>query len=310
VATLEQSSLGKSSIGVSRIGLGCNNFGRKLDVVEARRVVDAALDAGINFFDTADVYGGGQRSIPAVREATFGDSERFLGEALSGRRDRIVVATKFGNPMEDRTVARGAPAYVRSAVDASLGRLGVEHIDVLYYHRPDGVTPLAETIGAMEDLVRAGKVRAIGCSNLTSAQLAEVGDRIAVLENELNLLERSDEAEVLPLCLKLGVGYVPYFPLAGGKLSGKYRRDQSAPAGARLEQQPLSENEYDRIEALEEFAEAEGHNLLELAIAWLASHPAIPSVIAGATSAEQVQANAAAGGWQLTPEQFDAVSRL
>jgi aryl-alcohol dehydrogenase-like predicted oxidoreductase len=297
--------LGRSGIKVSRLGLGGNTFGWLLDVDGTRRVVDAALDAGVNFIDTADMYGRTGPKLPAVRAGARGDSERFLGQVLAGRRDRVVVATKFGNDMGDGETLRGSPAYVRRAVDASLARLRMDYVDVLYYHRPDGVTPLAETVGAMEELVRDGKVRALGCSNLSVAELREVGTKLSALQNRHNLLERADAAEVIPACAELGVAYIPFSPLAGGLLSGKYRRD--GPAEGRLAATDLGDVDYDRLESLERFARDRGHDLLELAIAWLASDPAIPAVIAGATSPEQVRANAAGAGWQLSAEERAAI---
>ncbi len=294
---------------VSRVGLGCNNFGSRLDLEATRAVVDAAIDAGVTFFDTADIYGG------------RGDSERQLGEILRGRRDEVVLATKFGMDMGDGIEARGASSYVRSATEASLARLQVDAVDLLYYHRPDGVTPLAETLGAMDELVREGKTRAIGCSNLTLEQLDEAAQTVSehglaplvALQNEYSLLRRSAEGDILPRCHELGIGFVPYFPLASGLLTGKYRRGEPAPPGARLagRSEALSDDRLAAVERLEAFAEEQGRSLLELAISGLASRPGVSSVIAGATSAEQVRANAAAGAWQLdrdTLQQLDAVA--
>ncbi len=295
---MEHRPLGSSGIEVSVVGLGCNNFGRRVDLEGARAVVDAALDAGATFLDTADIYG------------SQGGSERLLGEVLQGRRERVVLVTKFGHDMGDGVTARGAPDYARRAVEASLERLRTDRVDLLYYHRPDGVTPLAETIGAMEELVREGKARAIGCSNLDAAQLAEVGPRIVALQNHYSLLERGDDAEVIPLCVELGISYVPYFPLASGLLTGKYRRGEPAPAGTRLHGEEIEDEEYDRVEALERFARERGRTLLELAVAGLLSQPAIPSVIAGATKPEQVRANAAAAEWRLSEEELAALGRL
>jgi aryl-alcohol dehydrogenase-like predicted oxidoreductase len=289
--------LGTSDLRVSRVGLGCNNFGGRLDLERTRAVVDAALDAGVTFLDTADIYGN------------RGGSERFLGELLQGRRDRVVLATKVGNDMgTDDDVPRGSRAYILPAVDASLERLRVDHVDLLYYHRPDGVTPLAETIGALQEVVVAGKARWLGCSNLTAAQLEEAvaadragGSRLVALQNEYNLLERDAERDVLPRCVELGLGFVPYFPLASGLLTGKYRRGEPAPAGSRLEQRVESTDAgvWDRVEALERFAAARGRTLLELAIAALASRPGVASVIGGATRPEQARQNAAVAEWRL-----------
>jgi aryl-alcohol dehydrogenase-like predicted oxidoreductase len=285
---VERRPLGTSGIEVSVVGLGCNNFGNRLGLEATRRVVDAALDLGVNFLDTADIYGD------------LGGSERLLGEVLEGRRDRVVLATKFGHDMGDGKVARGSRRYMRRAVEASLERLRTDRIDLLYYHRPDGVTPLAETLGAMEELVREGKARALGGSNLDTEQLREVGGRIAALQNHYSLLERSDDAETIPLCRELSVSYVPYFPLASGLLTGKHRRGAIAP-GTRLEGREIEEAEFDRVEALERFAQKRGHTLLELAFAGLLSQDVIASVIAGATKPEQVRANVAAAEWRLSP---------
>jgi aryl-alcohol dehydrogenase-like predicted oxidoreductase len=286
--------LGNSGLRVSRVGLGCNNFGRRLDLERTREVVEAALSEEINFLDTADIYGGG-------------DSERFLGEVLEGRRDEVVLATKFG--MADD--GSGSREYARRAIAASLERLRTDVIDLYYYHQPDGVTPVAETIGAMLELVDEGMVRAIGVSNFSAEQLDEAvqAGPVAALQNRYNLLEREAEREVLPRCQELGVSFIPYFPLASGLLTGKYRRGEPAPPGSRLEgrHDALLEETVERIEWLEEFAQARDRSLLELAIAGLASQPAVASVIAGATRPEQVRANAAAAGWELGEDDLAAV---
>jgi aryl-alcohol dehydrogenase-like predicted oxidoreductase len=295
---VERRPLGTSGISVSVTGLGCNNFGGRLDLAATRAVVDAALDLGVTFLDTADIYGN------------HGGSERFLGEVLRDRRDRVVLATKFGHDMGDGETARGAPAYARRAVEASLERLRTDRVDLLYYHRPDGVTPLAETLDAMEELVREGKALAIACSNLDAAQLREAGRRIVALQNHYSLLERRDDEDVLPLCRELGVAYIPYFPLASGLLTGKYRRGEPAPTGTRLEGRQIEDAEYDRVESLERFAEERGHTLLELAFAGLLSQPGIPSVIAGATRADQVRANVAASEWRLSKDELEALRLL
>ena len=283
--------LGKSDLRVSRVGLGCNNFGRRLDLDGTRAVVEAALAEGINFLDTADVYGGG-------------DSERFLGEILEGRRDEVVLATKFG--MADD--GNGSREYVRRAITGSLERLRTDVIDLYYYHRPDGVTPIAETVGAMMELVDERTVRAIGVSNFSAEQLDEAlrAGPVVALQNRYNLLERDAEAEALPRSRELGVAFIPYFPLASGLLTGKYRRGQPPPSGTRLEgrREALSDEAFDRVERLEEFAEARGRSLLELAITGLASQPAIASVIAGATRPEQVRQNAAAAEWELSGDEL------
>jgi aryl-alcohol dehydrogenase-like predicted oxidoreductase len=292
--------LGTSGVQVSRVGLGCNNFGRRLDLVGSRIVVEAALAAGITFFDTADVYGDG-------------DSERFLGEVLEGRREQVVLATKFGFGAGG-SAAPGSLAFIRSSLDASLERLRTDYVDLYYYHRPDGVTPMAETIGALTELIEEGRVRAIGISNVTVEQLDEAvqAGAVAAVQNEYSLLDRTVEADVLPRCRGLGVGFVPYFPLASGFLTGKYRRDEPAPPGTRLEGRPerLTDEAFDRIEALEEQARAHSRTLLELAIAALASEPGVASVIAGATSPEQVRENAAAADWELGADEREELRKL
>ena len=300
---MESIELGASGLRVSRVGLGCNNFGGRIDFEATRAVVDAALEVGITFFDTAAVYGGG------------GGSERFLGEILEGRRDRVVLATKFGWE-QDR--GRGAREHVLSAIDASLERLRTDYVDLYYLHKPDPETPIGETLAALDELVRAGKARAIGCSNFSAAQLAEAdrvaGEqgtaRFAVLQNHFSLLERADDQDVLPLCRELGVAYVPYFPLASGLLTGKYRRGEPAPEGTRLAGRKIEDARLDRVAALERFAEERGHTLLELAVSALASTPGITSVIAGATKPEQVRANATAGSWHLSAEDLQVLAAV
>jgi aryl-alcohol dehydrogenase-like predicted oxidoreductase len=298
---VDQRRLGGSDVHVSVVGLGCNNFGGRLDFDRARAVVDAALEAGITFFDTADVYGSG------------GTSERFLGEILDGRRDDVVIATKFGHDVGLGKEPRGTRSYIRRALEASLERLRTDRIDLYYYHRPDGVTPLAETLGALWELVDEGRVRAVGCSNFSAAQLREAADfarasgrpQIAALQNRYNLLERDAEEEILPLCRELGISFVPYFPLASGVLTGKYRRGEPPPAGSRLQSRPeaWSTERLERVEELEAFAEERGHTLLELAIGALASRSEVASVIAGATTPEQARANAGAL-WMLTDDEL------
>jgi len=299
---MEHTDLGP--LRVSRVGLGCNNFGGRLDLAGTRRVVDAALDAGVSLFDTADIYGN------------RGGSERLLGELLQGRRDRVVLATKFGGEMDGSS--GGAPAYVRQALEASLQRLQTDHVDLLYHHFPDDATPIADTVGAMSKLVGEGKVRAIGVSNVTADQLAEAAAtaEIAAVQNEYSLLAREAERDLLPACLNLGVGFVPYFPLASGFLTGKYRPGEAA-AGSRLgavedgaSVTRRASASFATIERLQRFAEEQGHTLLELAIAGLASRPGVASVIAGATKPEQVRANAAAGDWRLTADQLVALDAI
>ncbi|HET6684351.1 MAG TPA: aldo/keto reductase [Gaiella sp.] len=292
---MESVRFGRSELEVSRVGLGCNNFGRRLDRERTRRVVEAALDAGITFFDTAESYGDGE-------------SERFLGAALGERRSDVVVATKFGWAPGD--LPGGSPERVRRAIDASLERLGTDVIDLCYYHRPDGVTPLSETLGAMQELVAAGKVRRLGLSNVDVDLLEEAaatGVEVVAVQNRYSLVHRDDEAGVLPFCREHEIGYVPYFPLESGLLTGKYRRGEPAPEGSRLAAGDVRDEQFDEVERLEERAEALGCSLLELAIGGLASIDGIASVIAGATTPEQVRANAAAGSWRLSAAELESL---
>jgi aryl-alcohol dehydrogenase-like predicted oxidoreductase len=300
---VERVSLGDSGLTVSRVGLGCNNFGGRIDLAATRAVVDAALDAGVTFFDTAAVYGNG------------GDSERFLGEILEGRRDRVVLATKFGWGSES---GDGRADTARASLEESLERLRTQYVDLYYLHKPDASTPIAETLGALDELVRDGKARALGCSNFSAEQLADA-DRVAgelgtarftVLQNHYNLLRRDDDADVLPLSRELGVAYIPYFPLASGLLTGKYRRGEPAPAGTRLEGREIEDERFDRIERLAAFAEERGRSLHELAMSALASTPGIGSIISGATTPEQVRSNAAASSWELPPDELATLSEI
>jgi aryl-alcohol dehydrogenase-like predicted oxidoreductase len=302
--------LGSSGLLVSVVGLGCNNFGGRLDLEAARAVVDAALDAGVTLLDTADVYGGP------------GGSETILGQLLEGRRDEVVLATKFGMSMgeESERELRGSRRYIRRAVEASLQRLRTDYIDLYQYHRPDGTTPVAETLEALSELVTEGKVRYVGCSNFAAWQLIDAEwisqsgglRRFISAQNEYSLLERGAEAELLPACERHGIGVLPYFPLANGLLTGKYRRGEPAPAGTRLaaRAQVLDHADFDRIDALEAFAAAAGRSLLELAIGGLAAQPAVASVIAGATTADQVRANVAAGAWIPDAGELEQLAEL
>ncbi|MCL3819032.1 aldo/keto reductase [Aeromicrobium wangtongii] len=297
-------TLGRSDITVSAIGIGCNAFGTRIDAVQTRAVVDAALDHGVTFFDTADSYGKGQ-------------SEQLLGAALAGRRDEVVIATKFGRDMGgvngDDGGRRGTASYVRTAVEASLRRLGTDHIDLYQLHTPDPSTPMEETLGALTELVSEGKVRAIGSSNLQAWQVVDADwiarsgglASFATAQNEYSLYNRTAEVELVPACRHLGVGILPYFPLAYGLLTGTYRRGEAAPDGTRLAIQSdrLASADWDRIEALQAFADQRDISLLQLAIGGLAAQPAVSSVIAGVTRPEQVAANAAAVAW--TPTQAD-----
>lgn len=299
---MEVVELGASGLRVSRVGLGGNNFGARIGAAQTRAVVEAALEEGITFFDTAAIYGGGE-------------SERLLGEILEGRRERVVLATKFGWGSEHGC---GDPELVRRSLEESLERLRTDCVDLYYLHRPDPDTPVGETLAALDEVVRAGKARAVGCSNFSAEQLAEA-DRVArergtvrftVLQNHYNLLCRDDDRDVLPLCRELGVGYVPYFPLASGLLTGKYRRGQPAPAGSRLAGREIPDEQWERVEALARFAAERGRTLLDLAIGALASTPGIGSIIAGATTPEQVRANARAASSRLDPDELEALADL
>jgi aryl-alcohol dehydrogenase-like predicted oxidoreductase len=300
--------LGTEGPDVAVVGLGCNNFGRVVDLEGTRAVVDAALDAGVTLLDTADVYGD------------KGGSESLLGEVLEGRRDRVVLATKFGQDMGDGTEARGSRAYIHKAIDASLQRLRTDVVDLYQYHTPDNITPFEETFGALDELVRAGKVRYVGHSNLDAAQVEEVDAicrehgfaRPVSAQNQYSLLRREAEAELLPTCERLGIGVLPYFPLASGLLTGKYRRGEPRPQGTRLSDREtvFTDETFERLDALEAFAEERGLTLLQVAIGGLLAQPAISSVIAGATKAEQVRANAETANWEATPEDLAELNRL
>ncbi|GGK97081.1 aldo/keto reductase [Mangrovihabitans endophyticus] len=297
--------LGNSGLVVSVVGLGCNNFGRKLDAEQTASVVDAAFDAGITLFDTADIYG-----------SPHGASEKTLGAALKGRRDDIVLATKFGMNMEgvngNDFGARGSRRYIVRAVEASLRRLDTDYIDLYQMHQPDPATPIDETLAALDDLVRSGKVRYLGNSNFAGWQIADADwtaraagqTPFISAQNQYSLLQRDVESEVLPACEHFGLGFLPFFPLDSGLLSGKYRRGEKPAEGTRLSleryQRWLDNADWDTIEALTAFGAERGHSLLDVAIAGLASRPAVTSVIAGATTPEQVRQNAAAGAWQLS----------
>lgn len=305
------------SLEVSIVGLGCNNFGMRIDEDRTKVVVDAAIEAGINFFDTADVYG------------MRGRSEEFLGKALGSRRDEVLIATKFGSPMADDGQSQGGSGrWIRQAVEDSLRRLGTDRIDLYQLHSPDANTPQEETLAALDELVRAGKLREIGCSNFGSTLIDEAQSvskdkelaRYASVQNNYSLLERGVEKKVLPACERHGMGFLPYFPLASGLLTGKYRSPDDLPEGTRLAtmaqaipdraKQVLSDENFAIVGKLRAFAEEKGHTLLELAMSWLASRPVIASVIAGATNADQVKANVASVGWKMTNEEMDQVGEL
>ncbi len=310
---MELRNLGRSGLRVSAIGLGCNNFGGRIGLEASRAVVHAALDAGITLFDTADAYG------------ERGGSETALGEILGPRRKDIVLATKFALPMDDAETLKGASRrYIMQAVDASLRRLRTDWIDLYQQHRPDPLTPIEETLRALEDLTRAGKIRYAGCSNLPSWQVADADWTARHLgipgfvscQDEFSLLVRGNEAELMPAMRAHGLGLLPYFPLASGLLTGKYRRNQPMPEGARLTgtqrlaDRYLTDANWAKAEGLQDFAEARGHTILELAFSWLLAQAPVSSVIAGATRPEQVQANVAAGGWVLAPEELAEVDRI
>ncbi len=305
---MRERQVGSSGLVVSVVGVGCNNFGWRIDEPSARAVVNAAVESGITLFDTAESYGDGL-------------SEEFLGRALAGRRDRVVIATKFGwgSGRGDNEIARGSRAYVREAIERSLRRLGTDHVDLYQYHRPDGVTPIEETLGALDELVQEGKVRWIGSSNMSAEQvvgadrtsLARGLARFVSAQNEYSWLERAPEADLIPACADLGIGFIPYFPLASGLLTGKYRRSEAWPQGTRIASgERVSEEKWRRLEALEAFAVERGVGLLEVAIGGLAAQPAVCSVIAGAMTPEQVRANAAAGAWEPSRAELEQLLSL
>jgi aryl-alcohol dehydrogenase-like predicted oxidoreductase len=300
--------LGTSGLTVSVVGLGCNNFGRRLDLEGTRAVVDAALEQGITLLDTSDSYGGG-------------DSESFLGEILEGRRDQVVLATKFGTHLGGlEEEARGSRRYIRRAVEASLRRLRTDYIDLYQHHRPDPKTPLEETVAALDELVAEGKVRYTGSSNYAGFRIADADwiasfehrTRMVSAQNHYSLLERGVEREVIPACVEHRVGMLPYYPLANGLLTGKYRRDGAAPAGSRLAGRTdwLTPEAFDRVEALEKYAADRDISLLDVAVGGLAAQPAVASVIAGATRPEQVVANVEAADWHPTPEDLAALDAI
>jgi aryl-alcohol dehydrogenase-like predicted oxidoreductase len=304
--------LGKSSIEVSIVGLGCNNFG-VLDIESSRKVVDRAIERGITLFDTADVYGN------------RGGSEEQLGQILGPRRKAIVLATKFGMAMDDdESKARGSRPYIMEAVEASLKRLRTDWIDLYQLHRPDPKTPMEETLRALDDLVKQGKVRAIGCSNLPAAgidEAAAVSSRsgvaaFATAQDEYSLLVRGAEKELIPAIGRNGMSLLPYFPLASGLLTGKYERGREPPANtrfgrmARFADRYMNDGNWTIVEALKNFCEARGRTLVELAFSWLLSHDCLASVIAGATRPEQIEANVKAADWVLTPAERAEVDRI
>lgn len=307
--------LGDSGLVVSVVGIGCNNFGRKIDDDGTRAVIDAAIEQGINFFDTADIYGG-----------PSGASEIAVGKALRGRRDDVVIATKFGMDMAGANGpdhgARGGRGYLVRAVEASLRRLDTDHIDLYQIHTPDPGTPIGETLSALDDLVRAGKVRYLGNSNFAGWQIADADwtardtghTPFVSAQNEYSWLKRDIEIEVIPACERFGLGLLPFFPLSSGLLTGKYRRGVEPPAGGRLSAPSFAPHleaaAWDTIEAIEAFAKARDLTMLDVAIGGLAAQPAVASVIAGATHPDQARANAAAGSWQPTSEDLTELRHI
>ena len=304
--------LGTSGLKVSAVGLGCNNFGMRIDAKETQAVVDAAIDAGVTLFDTADIYGGTK-------------SEEFLGQALGKKRHQIVLATKFGMAIGgDAAKKGGSRRWIMTAVEDSLGRLKTDYIDLYQFHAPDPETPIDETLRALDDLVSQGKVRYIGNSNFAGWQIADADWQARTAhrtpfvsaQNEYSLLNRKVEHEVLPACEQFGLGFLPYFPLGSGLLSGKYRRGEPPPEGTRLAAwgargaQALNDRNFDKVEALEAWAAERGHTILDLAFAWLLGHPVVSSVIAGATRPEQIQTNAATAEWELTADEVAEVAKL
>jgi aryl-alcohol dehydrogenase-like predicted oxidoreductase len=296
------------SLDVSVVGIGCNNFGRRLDEAATANVVDAAIDAGINFFDTADIYGKTK-------------SEEFLGRAIGRRRDDVIIATKFGMTVDENR--KGAhPDYVKQACEDSLRRLGTDHIDLYQLHTPDDTVPIADTLGALNDLVKSGKVREIGCSNFSVEQLREAeaatetgAARFVSVQNEYSLFHREPGRNgILAECAALGIAFLPYFPLANGLLTGKYRKGQAPPEGSRISTgwhaDLFTEKNLDKVEKLMAFAESHSHTILELAFSWLLSREMVSSVIAGATSPDQVRANANAPVWDLTEAELEEVNTI
>lgn len=309
---MEYRSLGNSELKVSEVGLGSDTFGREIDEPATKSIIDHALDLGINYIDTADVYGWGGRS------------EEFVGKAVKDKRSQFIIATKFGvgvdkgSPQGTSREGLGSRNYVMNAVDASLKRLDTDYIDVYQLHMPDPTTPIEETLRAMDELVRAGKVRYIGCSNFSAWELCEAlwVSRAAGLnsfisvEPRYNLIDRHIEEELIPCCQAYNIGVIPWYPLAAGFLTGKYRRGEAIPPGTRFSSNPrmygrmLNDANFDLLDKLEAFVSEHGHNIAELAIAWLVSHPWVSTVIAGVTKTEQVSANVAAANWRLTADEM------
>ncbi|HEX3952900.1 MAG TPA: aldo/keto reductase [Stellaceae bacterium] len=310
---MELRNLGRSGLIVSAVGLGCNNFGGRIDMAATQAVVHKALDVGINFFDTSDTYGD------------RGASEEYLGRALAGRRNDIVLATKFARPMDSEGRLQGASRrYIMSAVEASLKRLNTDHIDLYQQHIEDPRTPMEETLRALDDLLRQGKVRYIGCSTLSAWQIVEAQwisthfnlDRFVACQERYSLLDRDLDRAAMPVIQSYGLGLIPFSPLANGLLTGKYRRNVPLPEGsrltvtARLAERYLTDTNWETVERLEAFCAARDHSLLELAFSWLLQRPAVASVIAGATTPAQIEANVRAANWRLSREDMDEIDRL
>jgi len=297
--------LGEGGPEVSLVGLGTNNFGGRIDYKQSLAVIDAALEAGVTLIDTADIY-------------SQGTSEEFIGRALEARRDRVLIATKFGKPMDERPEERrGNPDYIQWAVEGSLRRLRTDVIDVYQMHEPDPVTPIEETLGALNDLVHDGKVRWIGSSNFSSEQIEAAEEvsrgagfhRFVSVQNEYSFAEREAEDDVLPACERLEIGFLPYFPLASGLLTGKYRRGEVATEG-RLAGREIPAERWDRVEALQRYADKRGVSLLDVAVGGLLAMPGVTSVIAGATTPGQVRANVAAGAWEPSSDDMEELRAL
>jgi aryl-alcohol dehydrogenase-like predicted oxidoreductase len=310
---MEYRNLGKSGLQVSVVGLGCNNFGMRIDADQTKAVVDKAVELGINFFDTADVYGG------------RGKSEEFLGQAIKPHRRNVIIATKFRTPMGEGPLwGGGSRKYIFEAVDASLKRLDTDYIDLYQMHAPDPTTPIEETMSALDDVVRSGRVRYVGSSNyngwmVVEAQWVARSEHLTPFisaQNQYNLLDRRIERDLGQVAEKYGVGVLPYFPLANGFLTGKYRPGQPPPEGTRIAamgqraEGVLTDQNFAMLEKLEDFASQRGHTMLDLAIGWLASHSWVSSVIAGATKPEQLDQNVTAGEWKLTPEEMMEVNAI
>jgi aryl-alcohol dehydrogenase-like predicted oxidoreductase len=297
------------SLEVSAVGVGCNNFGIRIDETRTKEVIEAALDSGVNFFDTADSYANGR-------------SEELIGRILRDRRPEAIIATKFGQAVPGQ--GSGArPAYVKKAFEASLKRLRTDYIDLYQLHLPDPEVPIAETLGALNELVKAGTVKEIGCSNFSAQQLREAESaatrlrsaRFVSVQNEYSLLNREPEAQVLGECARQGIAFLPFFPLKSGLLTGKYRKGQPIPEDTRVAKieryrKLLTEENLDKVERLIDYAQSHGHTILDLAISWLLAHPVVASVIAGASSAQQVRANVSAANWDLTPADLEEIDVL